>query len=192
VCDFCLVCSKLQNAQFECTSIGRERSLKPTKPRETVSMDILYFPTSSKGYKCGLVISYLYSLYISFYPMKTKGSAEVAKNLNAYFAAHGPPSFIYSDNDPSFRGETEKVLRLLKVKHFTSYPFMERQNYMESQIRIFKNAYRAAIIDSPIFRTKDWDFLYPLVVCRINSMISKYGMSREAVHYGNIIKSSLL
>jgi hypothetical protein len=154
-------------------------------------MDILYFPTSAKGYRYGLVISDLYSLYISFYPLKTKGSAEVAKNLNAYFAAHGPPLYIYSDNDPSFRGETEKVLRLLNVKHYTSYPFTQRQNYVESQIRIFKNAYRAAIIDSPVFRTKDWDFLYPLVVCRINSMISKYGMSREAVHYGHVLESNL-
>jgi hypothetical protein len=71
-------------------------------------MDILYFSMSSKGYKYGLVISDLYSLYISFYPMQTKGSAEVAKNINAYFAAHKPPSFIYSENNPSFRGETEE------------------------------------------------------------------------------------
>jgi hypothetical protein len=42
-----------------------------------------------------------------------------------------------------------------------------------------------------VFKNKDWDILYPLVVCRINSMISKYGMSREAIHYGNIVQSSL-
>jgi hypothetical protein len=154
-------------------------------------MDILYFPKSAKGYQYGLTISDLYSLYISFYPLRTKGSADVAKNLNAYFAAHGPPLYISSDNDPSFKGETEKVLRLLNVKHFTSYHFTLRQNYMESQVRIFKNAYRAAIINSPVFCTKDWDFLYPLVVCRINSMISKYGMSCEAVHYSHVIESNL-
>jgi hypothetical protein len=54
-----------------------------------------------------------------------------------------------------------------------------------------KNAYRAAINDSIVFKNKDWDILYPLVVCRINSMISKYGMSREAIHYGDIVESSL-
>jgi hypothetical protein len=78
-------------------------------------MDILYFTKSAKGYQYGLIILDLYSLYISIYPLKMKGSAEVAKNLNAYFAAHGPPLYIYNDNDPSFWGKTEKILRLINV-----------------------------------------------------------------------------
>lgn len=154
-------------------------------------MDVLYLPTSSKGYKYGLIISDLYSLYISFFPMKTKGSAEVARNLRSYFSAHCPPKTVYSDNDPCFRGDVETLFRLYRVQHLTSYPFTQRQNYVESQVRIFKNAYRAAILDNPVFKTRDWDTLYPLVVCRINCMISKYGMSREAMHYGNIVESSL-
>jgi hypothetical protein len=36
-------------------------------------------------------------------------------------------------------------------------------------------------MDNAVFKNKDWDILYTLVVCRINSMISKYGMSREEV-----------
>jgi hypothetical protein len=154
-------------------------------------MDILYFPASSRGYKYGLIIADLFSLYISFYPMKTKNSAEVARCVRAYFAAHCPPTTIYSDNDPAFRGECETVFRIYKVAHHTSYPYTQRENYVESQVRTFKNAYRAAILDSPVFKNRDWDTLYPLVVCRINCMISKYGMTREAVHYGQIIESNL-
>jgi hypothetical protein len=191
VCEACVVCAQARNAENKGNSVGRERTLKPSKPRESVSMDVLYFPQSAKGYKYGLIVSDLYSLYISFYPLRTKNSTEVAKQLGAYIAAHGPPVTVYSDNDPSFRGEVERLLRVHGIKHHTSYPFTQRQNYVESQIRIFKNAYRAAIVDSPVFKTKDWDSLYPLVVCRINSMISKYGMSREAVHYGQVVESSL-
>jgi hypothetical protein len=154
-------------------------------------MDILYFPNSSRGHKYGLIIADLYSLYISFYPMKSKNSSEVAKNIRSYIAAHCPPAAVYSDNDQSFRGEVENLFRVYKVRHITSYPYTQRQNYVESQVRTFKNAYRAAISDSTVFKNKDWDILYPLVVCRINSMISKYGMSREAIHYGNIVESSL-
>ena len=73
----------------------------------------------------------------------------------------------------------------------TSYPYCQKQNSVESQVRIFKNAYRAAILDNEVFKTKDWDILYPLVVCRINAMITKYGMSRETVHYGYAVESSL-
>jgi len=191
VCDACLVCKQSRNPETRKLHVGRQRTLKPTKPREAVSIDVLYFPTSSKGHRYGLIVADLYSLYISFYPMKTKNSAEVAKNLRTYFSSQCPPSTVYSDNDPSFRGEVETLFRTYKVKHMTSYPFAQRQNYVESQVRIFKNAYRAAILDSSVFKTKDWDTLYPLVVCRINCMISKYGMSREAMHYGHVVESSL-
>jgi dUTPase len=191
VCDSCVICTQSRNPIKSDRPVGRERTLKPMKPRESISMDVLYLPASSKGYKYGLIISDLYSLYISFYPMKTKSSAEIARNLRSYFAAHCPPMAVYSDSDPCFRGEVENLFRLYKVQHLTSYPFTQRENYVESQVRTFKNAYRAAIIDSPVFKTRDWDTLYPLVVCRINCMISKYGMSREAMHYGDIVESSL-
>ena len=153
--------------------------------------DILYFLQSIKGFRYGLVISDLFSLYISFYPLKTKNSSEIAEKLRSYFAAHCPPTAIYSDNDTGFRGEVEALLRIYNVRHITSYPYTQKQNYVESQIRTFKNAYRAALLENEVFKTRDWDVLYPLVVCRINAMISKYGLSRETVHYGYTVESSL-
>ncbi|MFM8446308.1 MAG: hypothetical protein ACKN9Z_03015, partial [Actinomycetota bacterium] len=191
VCDSCLVCTQSRNQSKTETAVGRSRTLKPTKPREAISMDVLYLPASSRGHKYGLIISDLYSLYISFYPMKSKSSAEIAKHLRTYFAAQCPPEAVYSDSDPCFRGEVENLFRVYKINHLTSYPFTQRENYVESQVRIFKNAYRAAILDNPVFKLRDWDTLYPLVVCRINCMISKYGMSREAMHYGDIVESAL-
>jgi hypothetical protein len=154
-------------------------------------MDILYFPNSSRGHKYGLIIADLYSLYISFYPMTSKNSSKVAKNIRSYITLHCPPAAVYSDNDQSFIGEVENLFRVYRIKHITSNPYTQGQNYVESQVRTFKNAYRAAISDSIVFKNKDWDILYPLVVGRINSMISKYGMSREAIHYGDIVESRL-
>ena len=128
VCDSCITCKQSRNPEKRNVSIGKERTLKPLKARESVSMDILYFPASAKGHKYGLIIGDLFSLYISFYPMKTKNSCEVAKCVRAYFAAHCPPLSVYSDNDPSFRGETETLFRLYNVKHLTSFPYSQRQN----------------------------------------------------------------
>ena len=187
----CMVCAMARNSEKRQIPVGRERTLRPEKPRECVSMDILYFPKSTRGYTHGLIISDLYSLYISFYPLKEKSSRQVANALRSYISAHGPPKTIYSDNDPSFRGEVELLLRPYGITHMTSYPYCQKQNSVESQVRIFKNAYRAAILDNEVFKTKDWDVLYPLVVCRINAMITKYGMSRETVHYGYAVESSL-
>ena len=191
VCHDCVICTQTRNLEKKQLTVGKARTLKPEKPREGISADILYFPRSTAGYQYGLLVADLYSLYISFYPMKTKNSMEVAKHFRAYFSAQGVPKSIYTDSDQSFRGETETLFRTYGIKHVTSYPYTQKENPVESQVRIFKNAYRAAIQESDIFKIQQWEKLYPIVICRINALISKYGMSREAVHFGTIVDSSL-
>jgi hypothetical protein len=191
ICRNCITCTQTRNREKRNVGVGRQRTLKPTKPREGISMDIIYLPKSKGGYTHGLLIGDLFSLYVSFYPMKSKTSQEVAKKLNLYISSHGIPKSIYSDSDPSFRGETEKLIRTYNIQHVTSYPYTQKENQVESQVRTFKNAYRAAIAESEIFKREHWDKLFPIVICRINSLISKYGMSREAMHFGNIVESSL-
>jgi hypothetical protein len=191
ICRNCITCTQTRNKEKKNIGVGRIRTLKPTKPREGISMDIMYLPKSKGGYTHGLLIGDLFSLYVSFYPMKSKSSQEVAKKLNLYISSHGIPKSIYSDSDPSFRGETEKIIRTYNIQHVTSYPYNQKENQVEAQVRTFKNAYRAAIAESEIFKREHWDKLFPIVICRINSLISKYGMSREAMHFGNVIESSL-
>jgi hypothetical protein len=123
--------------------------------------------------------------------MKSKSSSAVSKALKTYISGQGPPKYIYSDVDPSFRGEVEQMLRMYDIKHITSFPYTQRQNTVEASVRTFKNAYRAAILESTVFKSRDWTELYPLVICRINAMISKYGMSRESCHFGQIVESHL-
>ncbi len=87
--------------------------------------EILYFPKSTSNFTHGLLIGDLFSLYVSFYPMKNKGSAEVARCFRAYFAAQGVPKSVYTDSDPSFRGNTETLFRTYNVTHVTSYPYTQ-------------------------------------------------------------------
>ena len=191
ICRECVICTQSRNMEKRDITIGRQRTLKPERPRESISADILYFPKSSSGYTHGLLIADLFSLYVSFFPMRSKNSAEVAKAFDKYLSAMCPPKNLYTDSDQSFRGEVETLLRLWNITHITSYPYTQKQNAVESQVRIFKNAYRAAILENDIFKIPQWDKLYPMVICRINVMISKYGMSRESVHFGTIVDSSL-
>jgi Integrase zinc binding domain len=79
ICEACITCAQTRNAEVKNNTVGRERTLKPGKPREGVSIDILYFPNSSRVHKYGLIVADLYSLYISFYPLKSKNSTEIAK-----------------------------------------------------------------------------------------------------------------
>ncbi len=159
ICRECVICTQSRNMEKRDITIGRQRTLKPERPRESISADILYFPKSSSGYTHGLLIADLFSLYVSFFPMRSKNSAEVAKAFDKYLSAMCPPKNLYTDSDQSFRGEVETLLRLWNITHITSYPYTQKQNAVESQVRIFKNAYRAAILENDIFKIPQWDKL---------------------------------
>jgi hypothetical protein len=68
---------------------------------------------------------------------------------------------------------------------------MQRGNTVEGQVRKFLNAARAAIADSPIAKHTEWHVLYPLIIVRLNTLISKYGLSREYVHFQQILETHL-
>jgi hypothetical protein len=191
VCRACIICSASSNPDKRQIGIGRDRTLKPERPRESMSMDILYFPKSSAGHTHGLLISDLFSMYLSFFPLKSKSSEEIAQALRQHFSTQGAPKYVYSDNDTAFRGSTETLFRLFNITHITSFPYTQKQNTVEASVRKFKNAFRACILENQIFKQTEWHVLYPLVICRINSMLSKYGLSREEVHFGYTIESAL-
>jgi dUTPase len=183
ICKACLTCSMSRNVENKNIHIGQQRSLQPTKPRQIVSMDILYLPTSSKGHTHALMIADMFSLYVSFFPLKTKSSAAIATALRSFISLQGLPEVIYTDNDPSFQGEVDHLLQTYNIQHSTSYPYTQKNNTVESQVRLLKNAYRSLIQDNPICTHREWHILYPLVIIRLNTMISKYGLSRELVHF---------
>ena len=191
ICHACITCAMTKNPENKNIHIGQNRSIKPSKPRQAISIDILYMPTSSKGHTHGLIIADMFSLYLSFFPLKSKSSTAVATALRSYLTLQGIPETIYSDNDPSFLGDVSTLLQSYNIHHATSYPYTQKNNNVEAQVRKVKNAYRAIISDNPISSHKEWHILYPLVIIRINTMISKYGLSRELVHFQNILDNHL-
>jgi hypothetical protein len=103
----------------------------------------------------------------------------------------GVPKVLLTDNDPTFRSEVATLLASFNIQHQTSFPYMQRGNTVESQVRKFLNAARAAISDSPIAKHSEWHVLYPLIIVRLNTLISKYGLSREYVHFQQILETHL-
>ena len=180
----CYICAKSRNAIEKKLTVGRERALNPRFPREAISADILYFKKSSRNFSYGLLIMDLHSMYISFYPLKSKTSFAIANAFRQYISHFTAPKYVYTDSDQSFRGEVETLFFQFNITHFTSFPHCQRQNSVEGQVRTFKNIYRGTLMESAIFRHSEWDILYPLIVCRINSLIGKYGISREDLQFG--------
>ena len=146
ICNACLICKTARNPDIKNTPVGNTRSHHPTAPRQIISMDILYFPKSSKGYTHGLILYDIFSMYISFFPLKNKSSSQIATALRSFISLQGVPETILSDNDPSFKDEVSQLFSQFNIKHITSFPYSQRENTVESQVRRFKNAYRAAMI----------------------------------------------
>ena len=72
-----------------------------------------------------------------------------------------------------------------------SYPYTQKENTVKGHVRMFKNSYRSALTESSIFKHRNWDLLYPLVLIRLNTMITKYGMSREIMQFGDVTEHNL-
>ena len=191
ICKACITCSMTRNAEYKNVPVGTARSFNPTKPRQAISADIIYMPKSSKGYTHALMIADLYSLYLSFIPLKSKSSEATAAAFRQYFTFMGIPEIVYTDNDQTFRGDVSTLLTSFQIQHRTSFPYMQRGNTVESQVRKFLNAARAAIEESHIAKHSEWHILYPLVIIRLNTLISKYGLSKEYVHFQQISDSHL-
>ena len=153
VCKACIICTQTRNVVNKDPTIGRTRSLQPKKPREAISIDILYFPKSSRGHTHGLLVVDLFSLYMSFYPLKSKSSTAVSEALRIYISQFCAPKHVYSDVDESFRGDVEQLFFQYNIFHSTSYPYTQKENTVEGHVRMFKNSYRRALTESQFFNT---------------------------------------
>ena len=123
--------------------------------------------------------------------MKSKSAEATASALRNYISFMGVPKVLLTDNDPTFQSEVTTLLASFNIQHQTSFPYMQRGNTVEGKVRKFLNAARAAISDSPIAKHTEWHVLYPLIIVRLNTLISKYGLSREYVHFQQVLETHL-
>ena len=191
ICNSCLTCAASKNTENKNVPLKKDKAVEPSSPRQAISIDIIYLPRSSRGHTHALLIADLYSLYLSLIPMKSKSSEAVTNALRQYTSFMGMPQTIYSDNDQAYRGDTQTFFDTYNIQHVTTYPYTQKNVSVEARVRKFLNAAKTAITECPIAKHTEWHTLYPLIIIRLNTLISKYGLSREYVHFQNILDSHL-
>jgi hypothetical protein len=67
--------------------------------------------------------------------MKSKSAEATASALRNYISFMGVPKVLLTDNDPTFRSEVTTLLSSFNIQHQTSFPYMQRGNTVESQVR---------------------------------------------------------
>ena len=82
-----------------------------------------------------------WSNFIEFDILRTTTTSAVIERLKRYFATHGIPTEVVSDNGPQFHSdEFKKFAEQWMFKHTTSSPYHHRSNGLaESGVKVVKN-----------------------------------------------------
>jgi hypothetical protein len=191
LCRTCEQCEKERESFDTVKKVPKNRALRPAKPREGLSLDIVCLPKTKNGYSYGLIVYDLFTLYVSFYPMDNNDSRSVAQCLAKYFALHGVPKSIYTEDCRSFRSSVDSLLFSHNITHVTFDEYKKRLSNAESQVLTLKKAFRTTICQSRFFQDPKWNETFPILMCKLNAAIAKYGINRESLYHGEIVESSL-
>lgn len=138
-CDTCL---NFRNSQPKEPLIQTEI---PNKPWEVVGTDLFQF----KGKTYLILIDY-FSKFIEIGIVEKLDSIHTITLLKSFFARHGIPKIIRSDNGTNYSSdEFKEFVNSWNIKHVTSSPTHSQSNGMvERGIQTFKNMMRKAEYDN--------------------------------------------
>lgn len=116
----------------------------PTLPWQIVASDL--FELKGKTY---LVICDSYSGYLDFQQLKGQSSYEVIEQLKRWFAVHGVPEELQTDNGTQYMSREFKIFQKeWKFNHVTSSPHHHQGNGLaERAVQVAKNILKKCSID---------------------------------------------
>ena len=96
----------------------------PDRPWQKVATDLFYL----NGKEYVLLVDY-FSRYLEIAPLKNSTSQEVINHLKSFFARHGIPEMVFSDNGPQYSAaEFSKFAEEWGFTHLTSSPRYPQSN----------------------------------------------------------------
>ena len=141
-------------------------------PLDFIYMDIIEdLPPSSDGYKHLLMIVDGYSRFIHAYPMKSKTSLEIVRNLRIYLmSTNFVTRYILADNAPGFQSkDTTSFMESVGIKMIESAPFRsESRGIVERYNGVLQSILKKFVQQTG---SKDWTKLVFLAVTQINNTI---------------------
>lgn len=137
----CTVCEKTQRSNSKEPLINKEIS---TYPFEIVGTDL--FTHSGREF---ILMVDSYSGYFDFRQLRQTTSREVIENLKSWFATHGIPAKLESDNGPQYSShEFSKFSTEWDFNHVTSSPHYPKSNGLaERFVQIAKNLLSKCAMD---------------------------------------------
>jgi transposase InsO family protein len=173
VAEYVMACIQCQATRARTTPPAMlQAHLTPTSPFETVAMDLLAMPTTSRGNKYVLVIIDHFSRYVIAIPIADKNATTIANALmERLVLIHGHPSRLLSDRGGEFMNACIRKLceRLGTKKSFTT-PYRPQADGMVERFNRTLLRMLRIYVDT---RQSDWDVLLPFMLYAYNTAVAR-------------------
>ncbi|EGD83143.1 hypothetical protein PTSG_12079 [Salpingoeca rosetta] len=162
----CVPCQRVKQKPPTALPMGR---VVASRPMELVAMDFLGpLPASARGNKHLLVISDVFTKFVMAVPLRDQKAATVVDALTThFFATHGIPEKLLSDQGPSFRAkDTADLFRLLRVRKIWTSPYHPQTDGMVERWNRTVCKMLGTLVNT---RQTDWDKFVGLVTLAYNT-----------------------
>ena len=198
-----MAADKITNSCYLCTIHRAAKIIKPsqtpvkrkidefsTRPRQAVSLDIIYLEADQYPY--ALIVQDIFSGFLHIQPLKNKSSDSVCTSLTDYFAQTDFPMAVLSDQGTEFGKEVQTMFFKHNILHYQSFAYSQFQNRVESSMKILKQTLRICIDDlAGSGNQHKWQKYCHLAVSHINTRKMKdLGISRHGLYFGTEPNSS--
>jgi len=166
---------------------------KPSKPRESWSMDIMTnLPTTPNGNNQILLIVDDYTSFVVCVPLKDSSSKSIINAITTnIIATFGTPKVIRSDEQSSFYSSKEfyQFMKNFNIKlTATSVAAPYSNSRAESQIKNIKQLTKKFLFQEHCLNL--WDEFLPILTLSHNQSVGIYGYSAEKLMYGTKLSNS--
>lgn len=188
IIDRCQICLRFESrGKME----HNAKAIPITNINDRIGIDLIFgLPESTKGHIGIMVITEYLSKYPEAYPIKSKSSEEIAKNLLNYISKFGPPKTILTDQGKEFTNQIiEKLYNINGIEHRITSSYNPRCNGLTERFnQTLINSLRKHSEEHP----ERWDEWIPFVLWAYRSRIhSSTGYSPYELLFGKKMNEML-
>lgn len=142
-------------------------SVQADSPNDKVAVDLMTLPRSIENNRYVLVMSDVFSKFVSLSPLTSKDSGQVAQAfLTHWVAVFGAPKHVLSDQGGEFAGVLDQILVNLGSKHLRTTAYHPQSN---GQVERF-NATLQTMLSKVVSKHQlDWDKHLPMLALAYNA-----------------------
>jgi hypothetical protein len=185
-CKKCSVCQQRRNPVP--ANRAPLQSITTRRPGELVTMDIVEYPLSARGYRYCLVMIDHFTKWLELFPLRNQKAETVAKKVfDGWIPRHGAPEQLHHDQGKNLSAKMiEEVCNFLEVWNTRTTPFHPQSDgASERSIRTVNNMLAKVVAEDQ----RNWDLYVSSSCFAYNTAVhSSTGFSPSLLEFGRELR----